>query len=190
MASDIENEKRSLRRAVLAMRASLPPELRTEYSRAICRRLYEHPALSKAERVMLYAAAGTEPDLTELAGLLSEDGKRLYYPVCCAEGLMYAASPDKPDAWRTGKYGIAEPDPEHSSLISPEKLDAVIVPCIVFDAAHRRLGHGGGYYDRFLPLCTRAVKLAAAFELQRAAAVPIDSFDVAMDAVATELRIY
>ena len=46
------------------------------------------------------------------------------------------------------------------------------------------------YYDRFLPLCTRAVKLAAAFELQRAAAVPIDSFDVAMDAVATELRIY
>ena len=118
MASDIENEKRSLRTAALAMRASLPPELRAEYSRAICRRLYEHPALSKAERVMLYAAAGTEPDLTGLAGLLSADGKRLYYPVCCAEGLMYAASPDKPDAWRTGKYGIAEPDPEHSSLIS------------------------------------------------------------------------
>ena len=122
MASDIENEKRSLRRAVLAMRASLPPELRTEYSRAICRRLYEHPALSKAERVMLYAAAGTEPDLTELAGLLSEDGKRLYYPVCCAEGLMYAASPDKPDAWRTGKYGIAEPAPENTPLIPPKSL--------------------------------------------------------------------
>ena len=63
-------------------------------------------------------------------------------------------------------------------------------PCVAFAASHRRLGHGGGYYDRFLPLCTRAVKLAAAFELQRAAAVPIDSFDVAMDAVATELRIY
>lgn len=190
MASDIENEKRSLRTAALAMRESLPPELRAEYSRAICRRLYEHHALSKAERVMLYAAAGTEPDLTVLAGLLSADGKRLYYPVCCAEGLMYAAAPDSPDAWRTGKYGIAEPDPEHSSLVSPEKLDAVIVPCVAFDAAQRRLGHGGGYYDRFLPLCTRAVKLAAAFEIQRAAAVPIDSFDVAMDAVATELRIY
>ena len=109
MASDIENEKRSLRTAALAMRASLPPELRAEYSRAICRRLYKHPALGAAERVMLYAAAGTEPDLTVLAGLLSADGKRLYYPVCCAEGLMYAAAPDSPDAWRTGKYGIAEP---------------------------------------------------------------------------------
>ena len=190
MASDIEKEKRSLRKAMLALRASLPPELRAEHSRAICRRLYEHTALSKAERVMLYAAAGTEPDLAELAGLLSADGKRLYYPVCCAEGMMYAAAPDSPDAWRTGKYGIAEPAPEHSPPISPEKLDAVIVPCVAFDAEHRRLGHGGGYYDRFLPFCTRAVKLAAAFEVQLAAAVPIDSFDVAMDAVATELRIY
>ena len=190
MVSDIENEKRSLRTAVLAMRASLPTELRAEYSRAICRRLYEYPTLAAAERVMLYAAVGTEPDLTELASLLSADGKRLYYPVCGREGLMYAAAPDSPDAWRTGKYGIAEPDPEHSTLISPETLDAVIVPCVAFDTAHRRLGHGGGYYDRFLPRCTRAVKLAAAFDIQRAAAVPTDSFDVTVDAVATELRIY
>ena len=190
MAADIENEKHILRKEVLARRASLPPELRAEHSRAICRRMYEHPALSKAERVMLYAAAGTEPDLAELAGLLSAYGKRLYYPVCGAEGLMYAAAPDRPDAWRTGKYGIAEPDPEHSAFISPEKLDAVIVPCVAFDAEHRRLGHGGGYYDRFLPRCTRAVKLAAAFEIQRTAAVPVDSFDVPVDAVATELRIY
>lgn len=190
MVSDIENEKRSLRKAVLALRASLPPERRAEHSRAICRRLYEYPALAAAERVMLYAAVGTEPDLTELAGLLSADGKRLYYPVCGREGLMYAAAPDSPDAWRTGKYSIAEPDPEHSTLISPETLDAVIVPCVAFDTAHRRLGHGGGYYDRFLPRCTRAVKLAAAFDIQRAAAVPTDSFDVTVDAVATELRIY
>ena len=190
MVSDIENEKRSLRKAVLALRASLPPERRAEHSRAICRRLYEHPALAAVERVMLYAAVGTEPDLTELAGLLSADGRRLYYPACGMEGLMYAAAPDDPDAWRTGKYGIAEPDPEHSSLISPEMLDTVIVPCVAFDASHRRLGHGGGYYDRFLPSCTRAVKLAAAFEIQRVAAVPTGSLDVTMDAVATELRIY
>ena len=59
MVSDIENEKRSLRKAVLALRASLLPERRAEHSRAICRRLYEYPALAAAERVMLYAAVGT-----------------------------------------------------------------------------------------------------------------------------------
>lgn len=58
MAPDIENEKRSLRKDALALRASLPSELRAEHSRAICRRLYEHPALAAAERVMLYAAVG------------------------------------------------------------------------------------------------------------------------------------
>ena len=46
MVSDIENEKRSLRKAVLALRASLLPERRAEHSRAICRRLFEHPELS------------------------------------------------------------------------------------------------------------------------------------------------
>ena len=46
MAADIENEKHILRKEVLALRASLPPELRAEHSRAICRRLCEHPALS------------------------------------------------------------------------------------------------------------------------------------------------
>ena len=117
MAPDIESEKRSLRKAVLALRSSLPPELRAKHSRAICRRLYKHPALGAAERVMLYAAAGTEPDLTVLAGLLSAEGKRLYYPVCGAEGLMYAAAPDSQDAWRTGKYGIAEPSLPASHLM-------------------------------------------------------------------------
>lgn len=190
MASDIENEKRCLRKTALALRASLPPLLRKEYSHAICRRLHEHPALNSAEHVMLYAAVGTEPDLSELAGLLAAEGKRLCYPVCGAAGTMYAAVPENPDAWRTGRYGIAEPDPEHSSLISPETLDAVIVPCVAFDASHRRLGHGGGYYDRFLPHCVHAVKLAAAFEIQRVEEVPTAAFDVAMDAIATELRVY
>ena len=88
-----------------------------------------------------------------------------------------------------GKYGILEPV-DTCEKISPKEIDLALIPCLSCSRDGRRLGYGGGYYDRFLPLCTRAVKLAAAFELQRAAAVPIDSFDVAMDAVATELRIY
>ena len=54
----------------------------------------------------------------------------------------------------------------------------------------RRLGHGAGYYDRFLPLCKKAVKIAAAFALQQLDEIICDSHDISMDLVVTEEKIF
>ena len=49
---------------------------------------------------------------------------------------------------------------------------------------------GGGYYDRFLPLCRKAAVILAAFEEQRAEEVPAEPEDIAMDSVATDRKVY
>jgi len=63
------------------------------------------------------------------------------------------------------------------------------VPGAVFDARGHRLGYGGGYYDRLLPLLRGdARRIAGAFELQVVEQVPAAAHDLRVDAVVTERR--
>ena len=65
----------------------------------------------------------------------------------------------------------------------------MLAPCVAFDGDCRRLGHGAGYYDRYLPRVSAPV-IAAAFECQRLARVETDARDRSMDAVVTEKTVY
>ena len=89
-------------------------------------------------------------------------------------------------AWRKGPFGIPEPDPEYSEAVAPEEIDLVLCPCSAFDRGHRRLGMGGGYYDRFLGKCVHADIFAVAFAVQEADEVPTEAFDRKIDNVITE----
>ena len=71
-----------------------------------------------------------------------------------------------------------------------EQLDLVLVPCTAFDADCYRVGMGKGYYDRYLPRCTRAVKIGIALEVQRVPRAAVDNHDQRLDAFVTERGIY
>ena len=95
-----------------------------------------------------------------------------------------------PGGWKEGFRGIPEPDPVCSEEVAPEEIDLVICPGAAFDRECTRLGMGGGYYDRFLPRCGKAAVILAAFEAQRADRLPREQWDIPMDRVVTEERIY
>lgn len=173
--------KAEQRRLALAARRGLKEKQRREGSAKICRALLESKALQQARTVLSYQALPEEVDLRALEGALPA---RLVYPRCLGNGRMEARLPL--GALRPGPYGILEPDPERSLLVGPEEIDAVLVPCVAFDGALRRLGHGAGYYDRYLPLCPRAFTVAVAFACQRLDAVVTEAHDRRMDAVVTE----
>ena len=71
-----------------------------------------------------------------------------------------------------------------------DQLDLVLVPCTAFDAGCYRVGMGKGYYDRYLPRCTRAVKIGIALEVQRVAHAAVDEHDQRLDAFVTERGLY
>lgn len=177
---------KALRRRMISKRAALAREEQERLSRQICAQIEALDCYKKAETVMIYSAVRGEADLRYLGG----SGKRLVYPLCAAEGKMLALWPKDEAAFRQGAYSIPEPDPLRSREIAPEELDLVICPCTAFDEQGRRLGMGGGYYDRFLPGCTRAVILAAAYEFQKVAELDAQPWDVSMDMVVTETEVY
>lgn len=173
-----------IRREMRSARNALSPEAVEELSRRIAEKLEELPEYRQAGIVMIYRAVQGEVRLDLLRG------KKFIYPLCTGPGEMCALLPLGEEAWRKGAFGIPEPIRELSVEIAPEKIDLVLCPCTAFDTGCRRLGMGGGYYDRFLPRCTKAKFIAVAYEFQRVAALEARSWDIPMDAVVTEERVY
>ena len=160
---DIAEEKQAQRTSGKSARRALSPEQRAAANAALCARLWQ---LDAARR-----------------------GKVLAYPVCGENCSLTAAVPG-PDGWETGLYGIRTPVLERSVLLEPEQLDLVLVPCTAFDADCFRVGMGKGYYDRYLPRCTKAAKIGIALEVQRVAHAAVDEHDQRLDAFVTERGLY
>ena len=182
--------KYRLRREALSRRAGLSPEFRRASSQTVCEKIASTRAYKDADTIMLYAPVRAELDTGLLASIALRDGKTVLYPYCLPDGNMLALKPEGSESWKAGSFGIPEPDPECCCAADPADIDLVICPCTAFDENCGRIGMGGGYYDRFLPGCSGAVKIAAAFEAQKTERVPLESFDIEMDAVVTETAVH
>ena len=188
---DIKQYKKELRKEKIKAREDLPEEIRAAYSREICRRLSGSPEYARAKTIFVYKWVKGEVRLDEFEKKAASDGKRLVYPLCVSKTEMIAIEPGEGEAaWKeSGFMGIREPVPEHGTVIDPADIDLIIAPCSSFDDQCRRLGMGGGFYDRYLPECVNASIIAVGFEVQRAGEIPADEYDFAVNAVATEDRI-
>ncbi|MCY4059899.1 MAG: hypothetical protein OXG44_18080, partial [Gammaproteobacteria bacterium] len=91
----------------------------------------------------------------------------------------------KPEPPAGGPGGRA---PRKKGPVQPEFVTPTVVltPLVAFDGRGRRLGMGGGYYDRFFSATPNTARVGIAHECQRAAALPTTSSDVSLTAVVTE----
>jgi len=178
--------KRQQRSKCLERRAALTPEQRARYSAAICCRLEALSAVQKANVIFSYMAAGAEVDLSEFHVWAEKQGKRIAFPVSHPGGIIDFYIPQSPEAFETGRYGIRTPICRLSTPAEPGEADVIIIPCVGFDAGGGRIGHGGGYYDRYLPKCHKAERVLIAFEAQRVERVVRGDYDQTVDAMVTE----
>lgn len=178
--------KKAQRELALLRRRALTAEQRRKMSAAVCEKLLTLPELAGAKTVFSYLAAWDEVDLGYVNQTLTARGITVAYPVCFEKGHMEAYIPESESAVETGAYGIKSPVLSRSKPVEPEDIDLVLVPCVAFDADKNRLGHGAGYYDRYLPRCRNAVFVLVGFEAQRLDSVSCDIHDVKTDIIVTE----
>ncbi len=182
--------KRELRQAAIRARERLSSAERQTAGRTICERLRAMDELQNADVIFSYLAMPEEADLTELHGWLRASGKTVAFPVTGGNGRMEAWAPDDSLRFTRDRFGIRIPATEAARRIDPTEIDLILTPCVAFDAECRRLGHGGGYYDRYFPRCPQAKRICIAFAAQRLPCVPTEPWDAPMDAVVTETGIY
>ena len=138
------------------------------------------PEFESATIVLLFAPLPDEPDVTPLFR-----AKTALVPRAGPGGLELAPIATAPggEGWRRGRYGIWEPT---APAVDPRSVDFALVPGVAFDRACRRLGRGGGYYDRLLPtLRDDRFACGVGFDAQLVDAVPAGPRDAPLDAVVT-----
>ena len=115
----VSEAKQTQRKAGRAARKALGPEERKAANAALCAFLWQLAAVQNAQTILLYAAFGSEADLSALAEKAQAQGKTLAYPVCGEAYSLTAAVPG-PDGWEMGQYGIRTPILSRSEILLPE----------------------------------------------------------------------
>jgi 5-formyltetrahydrofolate cyclo-ligase len=149
-ADDPPPAKRNVRRSILAARRTVSAADRQRYGVGLARQLTRWPALPvSGGTVAAYVGRDDEPDTGPLIELLTGRGTSVLLPILLPDHDLGWAPYDG-TAMRTSRLGIYEPV---AAILPPAgiiEVDAVVCPGLAADLAGRRLGRGGGSYDRVL----------------------------------------
>ncbi|WP_139015263.1 5-formyltetrahydrofolate cyclo-ligase [Xanthomonas cannabis] len=181
-------DRDALRQQLRTQRRSLPATQRLAAADVLAERLLALPFAPRAGAVAGYWAMDGEIALHRWQ-LSLPAGVRYCLPVLDGRVLRFAP-------WRPGqglvsnRYGIPEPDVDLADTLAPQDMALVVTPLTGFDAACRRLGMGGGWYDRSFAFRHRQAPppwlVGVGFAAQQVPALPTESWDVGVDAICTE----
>ena len=177
--NQIRSEYRNKRNSLEADRVKL-------LSGEICKRLIETELFKQAEDIYFYYPLGNEVNLLEAAREALKQGKRIGFPKTEGNDVLFYQVENLED-FTPGSFHVMEPV---SDKLLTAKKPLILTPGLVFDKQKNRMGYGKGYYDRYAASVPKAVKIGIAYEIQIAHNIPVDCYDVPMDYVLTELRIW
>ena len=163
--------KNKMRELLVQKRRVMPTSERQMYSQQILDQLEQMTCFLEAKTILLYYPIQNEVDVLPLVKKYKHE-KTLLFPVSHRRGMTvhpYAGN----EHMHRGKFGIPEP----TTPAYDGEIDLVIVPAVAFDAKGRRLGRGGGYYDRFIKKLTHTVLVGVGYDFQLVDEVPAARHD-------------
>lgn len=185
-SSDIASEKARLRACYLARRRAMTPEAWEEGGARIAARVLALPEITGANEVLCYVSSkDNEVGTRGLIAAFLERGIRVLVPIAERDRSITWSLLTHLDELVPARFGILEPAPEFRRPTLPARESPVLVPGVAFTRDGKRLGYGGGYYDRFLAV-HMAVTMGLAFEVQLAETLPWMETDQRVTMVVTE----
>jgi 5-formyltetrahydrofolate cyclo-ligase len=119
------------------------------------------PEAQMAGTVAAYISVGTEPETRGLVYALWKRGTYVLLPLLLGDNDLDWASYEGPDSLSAAARGLLEPTEAPRGAGAVTSADLVIVPALAVDRGGRRLGRGGGSYDRALARVGAAVPTVA-----------------------------
>ena len=183
--------KAKLRKHLRAQRRSMGAADHGRRSSLAAKALAALPGFRAGKRIALYLPFDRETDTAALIAAARRQGARVFVPVIVNRRHSRIRFYPLDGRTRRGVFGIAVP----SALARPiaaRWLNLIVIPLVGVDSRGRRLGMGGGFYDRALEFRRRRGRwrgpllVGLAFDCQRTDASFAEAWDVKLDALATE----
>ena len=176
-------------------RRALTSEERMAASEIICAKLAADANISLrvdpldwGSSIAVYLASPQEIDLSPFIRKMLAMGVKVVAPRWNGETYELAVLNGLDDAHlRQGPMGILEPT--EAEIVSPKKVEVWLVPGLAFTRNGKRLGYGGGWYDRLLAEAPKdAMKLGIAYAFQLLDDLPSEPHDIWLTGVIDDLK--
>lgn len=189
--SSVQQAKQAMRSQIKAALSELSDKELHEQSARACDLLLGSELFRMARTLMVFAPIAHEVDVSHLALRAFQENKVVCLPkIDWDHRRMWPVVVNSFDdhSLVADRYGLRTPN--CGTPMPIDLVDLVIVPGLAFDTDGRRLGRGGGYYDRFLSLGAFSGRsMALCFDCQIVDTVPAQGHDVRMNMIATDRRI-
>jgi 5-formyltetrahydrofolate cyclo-ligase len=180
-----KDDKAAMRRRLTAARAQMPAADRETAGTFIRDHVLSLPQVAAAGTVAAYYSAGTEPATHSLVYALWKRGSYVVLPLLLPDGDLDWASYEGPDSLVPGPRGLLQPAEPPRGTGTVARADVVLVPALAVDRSGRRLGRGGGSYDRALARVGEQVPvIALLYDGELVDEVPVREHDQPVRAVA------
>jgi 5-formyltetrahydrofolate cyclo-ligase len=187
-AAELLAAKAAARRAALSLRASLDSAQVAAWGERIGDRALAFLRRRSDGVVFIYLSIANEVPTRAVVEQLLREGRRVAVPLVVrgspAMTLHQVRHLDLDLA--PGIWGIPTPLRGRCAEVDPAEVSTAVVPCVAVDAQGYRIGHGGGYYDRFLTQHREVFAVGLAFDVQRVATCFPQPWDARLDALITE----
>jgi 5-formyltetrahydrofolate cyclo-ligase len=184
--ADKKKKKDALRELARERKKTVSKEQEQKANEEIQLRLLQSPFFLEAESIFSYVSVEGEVDTKIILETALQMGKRVFVPRCIPgkERLMDAVEIHSMEELSIQYFGLLEPKPEIPAS-EERNFDLSLIPCVMADRRGGRLGHGAGYYDRFLAK-SQGKKLCLCFSWYLTEKIPMEERDIPMDALLTE----
>lgn len=204
-------QKKELRRQIRSHRANLPVDhpARRELNTHVSTLIESVTRKVARPHILAYASIAHEPSIDDALDQARANGARIFLPVVPGPGepLMFGEVTCRMrDLTPVGKWDIREPHPTMDAEQLVNDLGLALIPGLSFSTQGKRLGNGGGFYDRTFgpqgmaplsgatsqrepgrahPMC-----VGVCFEAEYGQTFPAAPWDLAVDAVVTESALH
>jgi len=187
-AMDTANQKSALRKETAGRVSALSEEYTHSSDAAIAAHILAMPEYRAAKCVFIFASLPSEMSTAPIIADALRSGKKLAVPLVVGNGIMELKQIRSEAELSRGAFGIPEPSKTAGSVGIGE-IDFAVIPCVTCSHSGKRLGRGGGYYDRFLDRY-RGFSVLVCREALVCEDIPLEAHDVSLPVVVTENGVF